>query len=109
MGVLRGLTFEVSWRQRQDARPRTAKMYTVLPAGAWWPAVGAQLDRGVRPHLAEVEHAEHSVLVLRQPIADGVVVAFVRHEDVAFKAYSSLAVERTKSNGSPVSEDWLPE
>jgi hypothetical protein len=47
---LRRLTFEVSWRQRQDARPKPQKMYTVPVAWAWWPAVGAQLDRGVRPH-----------------------------------------------------------
>ena len=47
-----GLTFEVSWRQRQDARPEPQKMYTVPVARAWWPAVGAQLDRGVRRHLA---------------------------------------------------------
>ena len=46
------LTFEVSWRQRQDARPEPQKMYTVPVARAWWPAVGAQLDRGVRRHLA---------------------------------------------------------
>jgi hypothetical protein len=42
------LTFEVSWRQRQDAKPKPQKMYTVPVAWAWWPAVGAQLDRGVR-------------------------------------------------------------
>ena len=46
------ITFEVSWRQRQDARPEPQKMYTVPVARAWWPAVGAQLDRGVRRHLA---------------------------------------------------------
>ena len=46
------LTFEVSWRQRRDARPRTAKMYAVLLAGAWWHAVGAQLDRVVRQRRA---------------------------------------------------------
>ena len=46
------LTFEVSWHQRQDARPEPQKMYTVPVARAWWPAVGAQLDRGVRRHLA---------------------------------------------------------
>jgi hypothetical protein len=45
------LTFEVSWRQRQDARPEPQKMYTVPVARAWWPAVGAQLDRGVRRQL----------------------------------------------------------
>ncbi len=44
----RGLTFELSGRQRQDARPGLAKMYRVLPDRAWWPAVGAPLERGVR-------------------------------------------------------------
>jgi hypothetical protein len=45
------LTFELSWLQRQDARPGPVKMYTVPPAWAWWPAVGAPLERGVRRHL----------------------------------------------------------
>ena len=44
-----GLTFELSGRQRQGARPGLAKMYRVPPARAWWPAVGAPLERGVRP------------------------------------------------------------
>ncbi len=47
---LRGLTFELSGRQRQDARPGLVKMYGVPPARAWWPAVGAPLERGVRRH-----------------------------------------------------------
>ena len=42
------LTFELSGRQRQDARPGPVKMYRVPPARAWWPAVGAPLERGVR-------------------------------------------------------------
>jgi hypothetical protein len=45
---MRGLTFELSGRQRQDARARTGKMYRVPQAGRWWPAVGAPLERGVR-------------------------------------------------------------
>ena len=45
------LTFELSGRQRQDARARAEKMYTVPQAGPWWPAVGAPLERGVRQHL----------------------------------------------------------
>ena len=49
---LRGLTFELSGRQRQDARPGLAKMYRVPPDRAWWPAVGAPLEQGVRPHRA---------------------------------------------------------
>ena len=48
---LRGLTFELSGRQRQDARPGLAKMYRVPPDRAWWPAVGAPLERVVRPRL----------------------------------------------------------
>ena len=46
---LRGLTFELSGRQRQDASARTAKMYRVPPAGPAWHGVGARLERGVRP------------------------------------------------------------
>ena len=45
------LTFELSGLQRQDARPGLVKMYTVPPDRAWWPAVVAPLERGVRPHL----------------------------------------------------------
>ena len=32
---LRGLTFELSERRRQDARPELAKMYRVPPDRAW--------------------------------------------------------------------------
>ena len=49
---LRGLTFELRGPQRQDALARTEKMYRVPQAGPRWPAVGAPLERGVRPHLA---------------------------------------------------------
>jgi hypothetical protein len=49
---LRRLTFELCGRQRKDARPGPVKMYRVPPARAWWPAVGAPLERGVRPHFA---------------------------------------------------------
>ena len=45
-------TFELSGRRWQDASARMAKMYRVPPAGRWWPAVGAPLERGVRPHRA---------------------------------------------------------
>ena len=44
------LTFELSGRRRQDARPGLAKMYRVSPDRAWWPAVGAPLERRVRRH-----------------------------------------------------------
>ena len=46
-----GLTFELSGRQRQDAKPGMAIMYRVPPDRAWWPAVGAPLERVVRPRL----------------------------------------------------------
>ena len=49
--ILRGLTFELSGRQRQDASARAVKMYSVPPTGRWWPAVGAPLERRVRPHM----------------------------------------------------------
>jgi hypothetical protein len=47
---MRGLTFELSGRRRQDAKPGLVKMYSVPPDRAWRPAVGAPLERGVRPH-----------------------------------------------------------
>ncbi len=50
------LTFELSWHQRWDARARLARMYRVPPTWPAWPAVGAQLERGVRPHLLPRPH-----------------------------------------------------
>jgi hypothetical protein len=47
---LRCLTFELSGRQRWDARARRQRMYSVPAGGPWWPAVGAPLERGVRRH-----------------------------------------------------------
>ena len=44
----RRLTFELSGRRRQGARPGLATMYRVPPDRAWRPAVGAPLERGVR-------------------------------------------------------------
>jgi len=41
------LTFELSGRRRQDARPGLAKMYRVPPDRAWWPAVVAPVERRV--------------------------------------------------------------
>ena len=49
-GDVRGLTFKLCRRRRQDAKPGLAKMYRVPPDRAWWSAVGAPLERGVRPH-----------------------------------------------------------
>jgi hypothetical protein len=47
-----GLTFELTGHQRDDASARLAKMYRVPPAGRWWHAVGAPVERGVRRHFA---------------------------------------------------------
>ncbi len=52
---LRRLTFELTGRQRQDAKPGLAKMYRVPPDRAWWPAVAAPVERGVRPRCAGVD------------------------------------------------------
>jgi hypothetical protein len=51
-----GLTFELSGRRRQDARPGLAKMYRVPPDRAWRPAVGAPLERGVRHRCSQAKH-----------------------------------------------------
>ena len=47
--VLWGLTFELSGSRRRDARPTLWKMRRTT-GRAWWPAVGAPLERGVRQH-----------------------------------------------------------
>ena len=44
---------ELSGPRRQDARPGLAKMYRVPPDRAWWPAVGAPLERRVRRQLRD--------------------------------------------------------
>jgi hypothetical protein len=41
------LTFELSWHRRLDARPARRRI-TKTASRAWRPAVGAQLERGVR-------------------------------------------------------------
>jgi hypothetical protein len=48
--AMRRLTFELSGRQRHATAPGPVKMYRVPPARARWHAVGAPLERGVRPH-----------------------------------------------------------
>ena len=49
--VLRGLTFELTGSQRQDARP-DERMICPAAGRAWWPAVGAPVERGVRQRRA---------------------------------------------------------
>ena len=48
--VFHALTFELSRRRWQAARPRLARMYPVPPARAWRLAVGAPLECGVKHH-----------------------------------------------------------
>ena len=60
------LTFEVTGRRRQDAKPGPVKMYRVPPAWAWGPAVGAPVDRGVRPRCIPGER-----LQVRNILGDG--------------------------------------
>ena len=64
--VVRCLTFELSWHRRWDARARLAKMYTVPPTGPAWPAVGAQLERGVRLHRSATDKQCAMCLLLNQ-------------------------------------------
>jgi len=44
---------ELTGRRREDARPGPQKMYRVPAARAWWPAVGAPVERRVRRHAAQ--------------------------------------------------------
>jgi hypothetical protein len=39
---------ELTGRQREDARPGPQTMYRAPAARAWWPAVGAPVERPVR-------------------------------------------------------------
>ena len=41
---------ELTGRRRQDAKPGPQTMYRVPAARAWWPAVGAPVERRVRRH-----------------------------------------------------------
>ena len=59
------LTFEVSGRRRQDARPVRCSI-NHSSARAWWPAGGAPLDRGVRPHSCYAPAELHSVVLPRR-------------------------------------------
>ena len=52
------LTFELTGSRRQDARPGLVKMYRVPPARAWWPAVGAPVERRVRAHFLDAVNAQ---------------------------------------------------
>jgi len=45
-----GLTFELSRHRRRNAGPALQKMQYCTVAPARWLAVGARLERGVRPH-----------------------------------------------------------
>ncbi len=74
MAASRRLTFELSGRQRQDARPGLAKMYRVPPDRAWWPAVGAALERGVRPHWCPREAALRARGAMTLPLLAGRIV-----------------------------------
>jgi hypothetical protein len=57
---LSDITFELSGRRRQDARPGLAKMNRVLPDLAWWPAVGTPLERVVGPTLDMLDSLSYS-------------------------------------------------
>ena len=63
---LRCLTFELPGRQRRGARPGLAKMYRVPPDRAWWPAVGAPLERGVRRRWVHVRYGSALALANRR-------------------------------------------
>lgn len=70
------LTFELSGRRRQGARPGLAKMYRVQPARAWRPAVGAPLERGVRQRHIQLASARLSCAI--SGLIHGVFVSSAR-------------------------------
>lgn len=63
-----GLTFELSGRRRQATRRARCNMDKGA-APAWWPAVGAPLERGVRPQRAALrERTGTSAIAYQSPI-----------------------------------------
>ena len=97
---LRCLTFELSGRRRQDARARRQKMYSVPAGGPWWPAVGAPLERGVRPHLAEQMVPSHWTSAVR-------LFVVLATSERAFVRFSSLLLGVVAATDR-VSVCWAP-
>jgi hypothetical protein len=60
---------ELTGRQRWDAKPGLAKMYRVQPDRAWWPAVGAPVERPVRQLFTSADQG------MRRRIASGTPIA----------------------------------
>ena len=83
-----GLTFEVSGRRRQDAKPARCRI-NHNSARAWWPAGGAPLDRGVRPHFEHLAARTSACPTLRFRTR-------TRHR-VACCAYVDTTFDRRKS------------
>ncbi len=57
---------ELSGHRRQGARPGLPKMYRVPPDRAWWPVVGAPLERRVRPRYSREGRHDDALLVLTE-------------------------------------------
>jgi hypothetical protein len=87
-GLVCRLTFELSGSQRQGARPGPVKMYGVPPARAWWPAVGAPLERGVRHHWAPGGGELHFLFALTF-FGGNAATYCTHHWTQAFRAWSS--------------------
>ena len=82
MHRLRCLTFELSGRRRQDARPGLATMYRVPPNRAWRPAGGAPLERVVRHHSSSTV-----VEVDYEPLARRAVASMLYGAALSRRAY----------------------
>ena len=95
-----GLTFELSGRQRQDARARAGEMYRVSQAGPWWPAVGAPLERGVRRHLCSCMNVNIHDFEMMSMISPPTTTTIVMHV-TATKSQKAKYPTAT-SSGSPV-------
>jgi len=96
---LRGLTYKLSGRQRQDARPGLAKMYRVPPDWAWWPAVGAPLERGVRRRAVNEATDERSTQVAGTAQPDANRSARISHAKML--ACRQVNPRKPACNGKP--------
>ena len=64
-----GLTFELTGSQRQGARP-DERMISLTARRAWWPAVGAPVERGVRPHCEATADGRASMVMPKNAVTN---------------------------------------
>jgi len=100
----RSLTLELSGRRRYDARARAEKMDEVPQPGPWWHAVGAPLERLVRPH-PHVHRPTRLCSVSCRPPGLPAPRCRRRRGRISSRRASAVAEEANAGPGGPM--NWL--